>query len=174
MSSYDAQAHCTQPYSTLSLDTSIIARYSLRVMNYTTDTQEAFEITPEIKVVMEELGLNERAIGVGLSKGYEAQRIDPDLPCETGNIIWAASSHIRAFIAWADREIGLALSDAKQHAGAKQAHAPVLTTKGSEAYRRRVDGEKWAEIGPHAMNNAKAYAKARSLPWPPAQSDLVN
>ena len=38
--------------------------------------------------------------------------------------------------------------------------------KGQSAYERRMAGEKWAEIGPGSIENARGYAKSRGLEWP--------
>ena len=167
-----------------------------------TDTQETIEVTPEIQVVMTELALPLKSIGIGLTNGYEARLINPDAPAVVGNVIWAKLSHIDAFQAYMDHEVLGAFEDAKRAVtlAASLVHPDELPfdlplkqlytqaqlndailqvglekrgldrrsieSKGWEAYGKRQDGCAWAELGPNALNNAKAYAKARGLPWP--------
>lgn len=152
------------------------------------ESQEVTEITPELRVIMEDLGLPAQSLGIGISKGYEARIIDDSLPAVAGNVIWAHKRHLDSFQAYLDSEVAGAFED-----GARSAQKPspppeglytkahvqqmiedaVVTAlkerqhhKGKAAYLARTTGKDWAEIGPNSLNNAKAYAKKNGLPWP--------
>src|SRR6478609_6274877 len=98
----------------LMVDVSLMARKHSHAMNDI--SQETVEVTPEIAVVMAELGLPGKRIRIGMDKGYEARLIDPDGKAEPGNVIWALSSHIAAFQDYMDREVAGAFEDARRAA----------------------------------------------------------
>jgi hypothetical protein len=41
---------------------------------------------------------------------------------------------------------------------------------GKQAYEQRLAGAKWKDcVGETPLNSAKAYARARNMPWPPTE-----
>jgi hypothetical protein len=119
--------------------------------------------------------------------GFEFRYVDPDVHprpgrgAEDGLIFGHKRTHDRLF-AWFEAQLlipvftpvepPIVVAPVVQIASMPESVATstdVAAGKGAQAYARRLAGEQWSDIGVGSNKYAKAYAKARDLPWPPAQ-----
>ena len=161
-----------------------------------TPNQDVWYANEWEKRVLARMGLDEwKARKLMEEADFEFRYVDPDVHPRSfdgvkrgddGLIFGSKRTHERLF-EWFNREIARveallvppSLSVPPPISDTVRSTSPVAApligsdkSKGRLAYDSRVSGMSWAEIdtligSAKALNNARAYAKANALPWPP-------